>query len=795
MGSVNLEAWCKQNNREDLLEEWHYTKNNGLRPCDFLKSSNKKVWWIVRYDDPITGKHFDFEWEARIQNRTDNNSGCPYLKGDKIWKGYNDFETWCHYNGKMNLLEEWDFEKNDINPDEIVAKGSRKIWWKCKKGHSWQVRAADRILSDTQCPICSLNRVKLGINDFATTNPSLLKEWDYEKNGELNPTNVMRGSHTEVFWKCSVCGYSWKSRIDKRAGRNDIIKKKCPVCEYNEELLSKNKSLILKKSVPGVNDLETWCIFNDRKELLEEWDYEKNNLSPSELTNASRKKVYWKCQKGHTWFSEIISRTKQGNGCPYCSNHKVWSGFNDLATTHPYLLSKWDYQKNTDIDPTQIMAGTRRKIYWIGECGHRWTSSALNMAYRGDGCPVCSGRYLESGVNDFETWCKENNRQDLLDEWDFAKNELKPNECHPHVKKKVWWICMKGHSFFQSIGSRTGSNIGCPKCSSERQTSFPEYAILYYLNEKGIYAEHSYKKLGYELDIFIPEKKIGIEFDGSHWHKNKIEQDLRKNKRCQEDGIKLYRLRIDIPSLNDTSIDYCCTERKKEEAIQIMLQNIIGESFDINFNRDNNRINQLRVFQEKENSVSIKFPEIAIEWHPIKNGKLTPDMFSYGSGQKVWWLGKCGHEWQASLQGRCSHNEGCPFCSNRRVLQGFNDLASKCPDLLAEWDYAKNDIKPSEVLFSSSKKVWWVCAVCKNTWQTSIDLRTISKSGCPKCASKKISRKNMKRVLCIETGEIYNSVKEASRQTGVNETSITGLCGKNSKKLKTAGGYHWKYID
>lgn len=62
----------------ELAKEWHPTKNGALKPTDVTADSNRKVWWLLPYDDPKTGKHFDFEWEATINHRN-NGAGCPFL--------------------------------------------------------------------------------------------------------------------------------------------------------------------------------------------------------------------------------------------------------------------------------------------------------------------------------------------------------------------------------------------------------------------------------------------------------------------------------------------------------------------------------------------------------------------------------------------------------------------------------------------------------------------------------------------------------------------------------------------
>ena len=73
----------------ELVAEWHQTKNGDLKPDMVSYKSSKNVWWILHYDDPETKKHFDFEWKASISSRAAG-SGCPYLKNQKVFKGYND---------------------------------------------------------------------------------------------------------------------------------------------------------------------------------------------------------------------------------------------------------------------------------------------------------------------------------------------------------------------------------------------------------------------------------------------------------------------------------------------------------------------------------------------------------------------------------------------------------------------------------------------------------------------------------------------------------------------------------
>ena len=83
------------------------------------------------------------------------------------------------------------------------------------------------------------------------------------------------------------------------------------------------------------------------------------------------------------------------------------------------------------------------------------------------------------------------------------------------------------------------------------------------------------------------------------------------------------------------------------------------------------------------NTITEVHPELIVEWSE-RNSPLRPSDITYGSNKLVWWIGRCGHEWQASPKSRHA-GENCPYCSGMRVLEGFNDLVSVKPELVAEW--------------------------------------------------------------------------------------------------------------
>ena len=123
---------------------------------------------------------------------------------------------------------------------------------------------------------------------------------------------------------------------------------------------------------------------------MKEWNWEENNkikIFPNEIFWGSGKKVHWICYNGHKWITSIRHRTLRGTNCPYCSNKKILSGYNDLKSQRPDLMKEWDYEKNI-LDPEKVAILSPKKAYWICPKGHKYEKSIYDRV-KGKGCPVC----------------------------------------------------------------------------------------------------------------------------------------------------------------------------------------------------------------------------------------------------------------------------------------------------------------------------------------------------------------------------------------------------------------------
>ncbi len=147
-----------------------------------------------------------------------------------------------------------------------------------------------------------------------------------------------------------------------------------------------------------------------------------------------------------------------------------------------------------------------------------------------------------------------------------------------------------------------------------------------------------------------------------------------------------------------------------------------------------------------ENDLASQRPDLAAQWHPVKNGDLTPEQVTIGSHRKVWWVCGKGHEWQSDVRTRVN-GAGCPYCANRAILHGENDLYTTHPDLCREWNFEKNNgLTPAVLTAGSHKKVWWRCGQ-GHEWQAAVVSRAQG-TGCPVCAGR-VSRKRLERYACV----------------------------------------------
>lgn len=431
-------------------------------------------------------------------------------------------------------------------------------------------------------------------------------------------------------------------------------------------------------------------------------------------------------------------------------NNKTIQFEESLLAKDSDLVKEWDYEKNNSLEiyPERVRQFSNKKVWWIcSNCGHSWQAT-INNRSNGTACPKCAQearnakkRKAEKGVNDLETLYP-----DIAKTWNYKRNtQYLPSDLKPHSEVKVWWICEKGHEWESTISNRVRGN-GCPICSSGLRTSLPEQAIFYYIS-KLLHAESRAIVDGWEVDVFLPEHNIGIEYDGWFYHSSDSakKREDRKEIALKKSNVRLLRVKEnqEYDKIEGDVISYIIESNYLHlefaiNAVISIISSIINSPLivDIDFKRDRNEILNNYYNYAKEHSLEKEHPELAKEWDYQKNKALKPDMVSSGSGECVWWICEKGHSYKSIVGNRVRMGRGCPYCSNRRLLKGYNDLETTYPQIAKEWNYEKNDpIKPRDVLPKVSKKVWWVCPN-GHEYQATVGSRTFQGTGCPYCARK-----------------------------------------------------------
>lgn len=312
---------------------------DGWDPKKVVAGSNKKLDWKCAKGH---------SWRTSVAHRTERNQGCPYCLGRRVTPGENDL---------LSTHPELAQEANGWDPAKYSFGSNKKMSWICSKGHEWITSISHRAGNlKTGCPICSNQKLAIGVNDLATTHPNLATEAD-----GWDPTTVIAGSNRKFRWICHK-GHRWTARLISRS----LLKTGCPVCQN------------LKISV-GENDLSS-----THPELAKEAD----GWNPKEVVAGSNKRMIWKCKQGHSWKASINHRAERNQGCPTCSNRVLHTGFNDIATTHPELA-----REALNWDPREFMAGySARKLLWKCSFAHTWaaTPASRTNTHHQSGCPSCA---------------------------------------------------------------------------------------------------------------------------------------------------------------------------------------------------------------------------------------------------------------------------------------------------------------------------------------------------------------------------------------------------------------------
>ena len=492
---------------------------------------------------------------------------------------------------------------------------------------------------------------------------AIAAEWHPTRNAPWTPRDVCLFSNKLAVWRCRVnSSHVWTAQISVRARGQ----KRCPICA--EKALREERSLLAR--------------FPD---VAAEWHSRKNGaLTPAAVSHGANRKVWWRCPKNraHVWQATVVGRTAAGQGCPMCARKRVTRA-TSLRAIHPKVAAEWHPTANAPSTPDDVAARSNKRFTWMCPAApaHVWLATVDSRTKeKATGCPFCAGRRL-TPARSLAVCAPE-----VAANWHPTKNgHVTPADVFAHSGRKVWWRCheRRSHVWQASVRNRVCGG-GCPFCAGKRADGSnslaarrPDVAVEWHSSRNG------------DLQ---PERVTPGSVRRVWWQ-------------CRTNPGHVWQAIVANRTKHGSGCPFCA-----------------------------GRVATI------ETSLLARFPWIAAEWHPAKNGRLRPADVTPGSSVNAWW--RCrrdpSHEWRAKVCARTKGEAptGCPHCA--RLARGITlprmSLASAYPELAREWHTTKNgSLTPDAVTWGSGAKVWWRCKLNRaHIWCARVCARSRGR-GCPDC--------------------------------------------------------------
>ena len=514
-----------EKNNPELLVDWDYEENL-LLPSDILSGSDKHVHWKCH----ICGT----KWIAPPSRRTGiNASGCPGCSGRIVVEGKTDIFTL-----KPHLKDMWDFDKNiDIDPCKEMLHSKKLATWICPIcGNGYQKRI--NIVAGQgkkYCDSCQKQfqtsfpeqaiyfYVKKAFPDAQSRYmdygfeidiyiPSLKCAIEYDGCAWHNHANCVQKDNKKND-KCSDLGIKMiRFREDGLPQLNENCMTIGVKSNDDESLISainqlakllncrfecdieRDFSVIMRSYKKQIRDNSLGVL---RPDLANEFDTDKNGITPFDISLNTDRSFWWKCPLGHESYKATPNNRNRGSGCPVCGKIKRLNSIHDntirnnglFIQEYPDLYAEIDLSKlkeAVDFNMLQSKDGILNLPWKCSKCGYEWVTTVYQRTVCNNGCPSCAHRLVTSSRH--YKRMKTNNSSlrdkypDVAAEWNKKLNgDLTPEEIAFSSCKKVWWTCPKCANDYQAtVNSRTNRKImsGCPRCKARKTSERCSKAVM-----------------------------------------------------------------------------------------------------------------------------------------------------------------------------------------------------------------------------------------------------------------------------------------------------------------------------
>lgn len=567
---------------------------------------------------------------------------------------------------RPEVAAEWHPALNgDLTPYDVRVGCNAEVWWLCSTcGNEWSNKVYKRGVAGRGCPPCGVARRAQARarpapgESLAEAAPGIAAEWHSTLNGVLTPDHVRVGSGKLAWWMCAQCGHEWQTAINKR-GRGGTGCHRCAVAR---------RATLRSTPRPGHSFAD---LFPD---AAAEWHPTLNGeLTAFGARPASQKRVWWLCTAGHVWNVSPANR-QRGEQCPDCDEARRATAKatpkpgQSLGELHRGIAAEWHPTLNAPLTAADVNPGARKKRWWqCKAAGHVWSAPPHKRVDRGDGCPQCAtigvsarqlrleyelaaaGLAVVHGHPPIPVPQRRAIRADivvpelrLIVEYDgvrfHATLDRRDRRQTAALNESGWTVLrvrelplhgLGGHEVFVKPTEPIKS-VAVKVLRALTDMGYTAERIADYISDPQLWVEAEAKKAIHRYRTY----SLASEFPT-------IAAELHPDK---NNGITADR----IHPGSHTKFAWICSDCAHEWSTAVHLRTTGSGCPKCGYRTVARKLS----LPQPGQSFADLFPQAALEWHPTRNGALTPEQLRPASNVRAWWLCVRGHEWEAVVSTR-----------------------------------------------------------------------------------------------------------------------------------------------
>lgn len=450
-----------------------------------------------------------------------------------------------------------------------------------------------------------------------------------------------------------------------------LLDKCCPDCQTEKIIEKRNQKISEKNKKIAEKDIQNRLKIKKcfTIEKFSEFDFSESIISIKGRKYYIENIICKTHQKEDPFQIEAYRIIKGFNiGCNQCKNSTPFERFNKFMEIDSRYSFNEDcfnyYGKRLD-----VVCSKHGKFIISRDTINR---ILRNYSKTGKIKPICKSCFIESKSI-------QNTLPELLEDWDFEKNDFLPSHITKGSEKRVHWKCKRCKKPFTcKVSEKLRLMNGCPHCSIKTSSKI-ERIIFYFVecifgqvshNDTYRYGKGKHEKFSYDMMVSSLNPPLVLEYDGSHWHKEKYEFDRSKTRKIIKQGFKCLRIRENpLKKIQKHDIQFEFTDYNNHEFSE-RLKGLIVEILDwLIANYDINASIQKKIYEVISESkfdldsipkdffffpllgksAEDEFPELLDHWDSELNG-LTLKQISKSSMTRYLWWCKCGNNYEMTLK-------------------------------------------------------------------------------------------------------------------------------------------------